>query len=107
MAIRFFTLLLCATLCMGATPRHSHDARHDARQPLTVEAIDQAQFAQGQNAHGQNSNPALIVKAEVLLDRFGFSPSVIDGRGSIRLTNWDALDLAAMVHRGTVVDFVG
>jgi len=22
-------------------------------------------------------------------------------------TNWDALDLAGMVHRGTVVDFTG
>ena len=26
--------------------------------------------------------------------------------GCIRLTNWDALDLAGMVHKGTVVKFV-
>ena len=30
-----------------------------------------------------------------------------ESHGCIRLTNWDALDLAAMVHRGTIVDFVG
>jgi hypothetical protein len=30
-----------------------------------------------------------------------------ESHGCIRLTNWDALDLAGMVHRGTVVDFVG
>ncbi|HLH96222.1 MAG TPA: L,D-transpeptidase [Xanthobacteraceae bacterium] len=28
-----------------------------------------------------------------------------ESHGCIRLTNWDALDLAAAVHRGTVVDF--
>jgi lipoprotein-anchoring transpeptidase ErfK/SrfK len=30
-----------------------------------------------------------------------------ESHGCIRLTNWDALDLAGMVHRGTVVAFVG
>jgi lipoprotein-anchoring transpeptidase ErfK/SrfK len=30
-----------------------------------------------------------------------------ESHGCIRLTNWDALDLAGMVQRGTVVDFVG
>jgi lipoprotein-anchoring transpeptidase ErfK/SrfK len=29
-----------------------------------------------------------------------------ESHGCIRLTNWDALDLAAMVHKGTVVKFV-
>jgi hypothetical protein len=187
MNMRVWALLVCAVLCIGATPRHSH---HPARQPLTAEVIEQAQFGQG-----QKDNTALIVKAEVLLDRSGFSAGVIDGRdgdnyrkalaafrrqpapsgefkvkgvahnptyhydprfafkgvkaqhkftirpgpknpvgivwidlsapsygihgtpspekigkteshGCIRLTNWDAFDLAGMVHRGTVVDFV-
>jgi len=30
-----------------------------------------------------------------------------ESHGCIRLTNWDALDLASMVSRGTVVDFEG
>jgi lipoprotein-anchoring transpeptidase ErfK/SrfK len=29
-----------------------------------------------------------------------------ESHGCIRLTNWDALDLAGMVHKGTVVRFV-
>ena len=73
MNMRVWALLVCAVLCIGATPRHSH---HPARQPLTAEVIEQAQFGQG-----QKDNTALIVKAEVLLDRSGFSPGVIDGRG--------------------------
>jgi hypothetical protein len=32
------------------------------------------------NSQGQKANTALIVKAEVMLDRAGFSPGVIDGR---------------------------
>ena len=72
MNMRLWGLLVCAALCIGATPHHS---RHAARQPLTAAAIEQAQFAQGQKA-----NTALIVKAEVMLDRAGFSPGVIDGR---------------------------
>jgi lipoprotein-anchoring transpeptidase ErfK/SrfK len=30
-----------------------------------------------------------------------------ESHGCIRLTNWDALGLAAMVSRGTIVDFQG
>jgi hypothetical protein len=72
MNLRVWGLLICAALSIGATAHHSHHARSHhasshqaARQPpLTAEAIDQAQFGQG-----QNDNAALIVKAEVLLDR--------------------------------------
>ena len=72
MNMRVWALLVCAVLCIGATPRHSH---HPGRQPLTAEVIEQAQFGQG-----QKDNTALIVKAEVLFDRSGFSAGVIDGR---------------------------
>jgi hypothetical protein len=71
MNMRVWGILLCGALCIGATPHHS---RHSSQQPLSAEAIDQAQFGQG-----QKDNTALIVKAEVLLDRAGFSPGVIDG----------------------------
>ena len=72
MNMRVWGLLVCAALCIGATPRRSH---HPVRQPVAAEAIEQAQFGQG-----QKDNTALIVKAEVLLDRSGFSAGVIDGR---------------------------
>jgi lipoprotein-anchoring transpeptidase ErfK/SrfK len=71
MNMRVWGILLCGALCIGATPHHS---RHSSRQPLSAETIDQAQFGQG-----RKDNTALIVKAEVLLDRAGFSPGVIDG----------------------------
>jgi lipoprotein-anchoring transpeptidase ErfK/SrfK len=74
MIARLLTLLCCAALSVGASSRHS---RHAPPQLLTAQAIEQAQFAQGQK--DQKNNPALIVKAEVLLDRAGFSPGVIDG----------------------------
>lgn len=72
MNMRVWGLLVCAALCIGASPHHSRQA---PRQALTAAAIEQTQLGQGQTA-----NTALIVKSEVLLDRAGFSPGVIDGR---------------------------
>jgi lipoprotein-anchoring transpeptidase ErfK/SrfK len=46
------------------------------KQPLTLEAINAAQYAPGKNGEHR----ALTFKAQVLLDRAGFSPGVIDAR---------------------------
>lgn len=81
MNMRLWGLVICAALCIGATPHRSHHAashhgrsQHETQQPLTAQTIEQAQFGQG-----QKGNAALIIKAETLLDRAGFSPGVIDG----------------------------
>src|SRR5262249_61597614 len=79
MVTRLLTLVCCAALFIGATPRHS---RHSPPQTLTAQAIEQARLTQG-----QKNNPALIVKAEVLLDRTGFSPCVIDGHNADNFRN--------------------
>ena len=59
-------------------------------------------------------NPVGLVWIDLSAPTYGIhgtpSPEKIgktESHGCIRLTNWDALDLATMVHRGTIVDFVG
>jgi lipoprotein-anchoring transpeptidase ErfK/SrfK len=68
------------------------------KQPLTVKP-------------GPN-NPVGLVWIDLSAPSYGIhgtpEPEKIgktESHGCIRLTNWDALDLAAMVHRGTVVKF--
>jgi hypothetical protein len=72
MKLRLWALVICAAFCIGATPRHAHQAPNPPH-PLTANAINQAKLAEKDNA-------ALIIKTEVLLARVGFSPGVIDGR---------------------------
>ena len=59
-------------------------------------------------------NPVGLVWIDLTAPSYGIhgtpAPEKIgktESHGCIRLTNWDALDLAGMVHRGTVVAFVG
>jgi lipoprotein-anchoring transpeptidase ErfK/SrfK len=66
------------------------------------------------NIQAGPKNPVGLVWIDLSAPTYGIhgtpSPEKIgktESHGCIRLTNWDALDLAAMVHRGTIVDFVG
>jgi lipoprotein-anchoring transpeptidase ErfK/SrfK len=59
------------------------------------------------------NNPVGLVWIDLTAPSFGIhgtpEPEKIgktESHGCIRLTNWDALDLAGMVHKGTVVKFV-
>jgi lipoprotein-anchoring transpeptidase ErfK/SrfK len=74
----------------GVKAQHKFTIRPGPKSPVGVVWIDLSAPSYG--IHGTPS-PEKIGKTE--------------SHGCIRLTNWDALDLAGMVHRGTVVDFVG
>ena len=70
-----------------------------AKEPLTIKP-------------GPN-NPVGLVWIDLTAPSYGIhgtpEPNKIgktESHGCIRLTNWDALDLAGMVHKGTVVKFV-
>ena len=70
-----------------------------AKEPLTIKP-------------GPN-NPVGLVWIDLTAPSYGIhgtpEPDKIGktkSHGCIRLTNWDALDLAGMVHKGTVVKFV-
>jgi lipoprotein-anchoring transpeptidase ErfK/SrfK len=60
------------------------------------------------------NNPVGAVWIDLSAETYGIhgtpEPRLIgktSSHGCVRLTNWDALDLAALVDKGTVVDFVG
>jgi lipoprotein-anchoring transpeptidase ErfK/SrfK len=74
----------------GVKAKHAFTIRPGPKNPVGLVWIDLTAPSYG--IHGTPS-PEKIGKTE--------------SHGCIRLTNWDALDLAAMVHRGTIVDFVG
>ena len=48
-----------------------------AQKPLTLDAVNNAQFTAGKT----KGISAVILKAQVLLDRQSFSPGVLDGAG--------------------------
>lgn len=58
------------------------------------------------------NNPVGLVWIDLTAPSYGIhgtpEPDKIgktESHGCIRLTNWDALDLAGMVHKGTIVKF--
>jgi len=60
------------------------------------------------------NNPVGVVWVDITRPHYGLhgtpEPSKIgktESHGCVRLTNWDALDLASMVHKGEPVEFVG
>lgn len=72
----------------GVKAKHKLEIKPGPNNPVGLVWIDLSAPSYG--IHG-TPNPDKVGKTE--------------SHGCIRLTNWDALDLASMVHRGTVVDF--
>src|SRR6185437_1138029 len=73
--IATFLIVLCPLAAAdAATHRHAKHGSSSSTPALTLEAVNTAA------PQGGSSDPALIVKTEVLLDRDGFSPGEIDGK---------------------------
>lgn len=62
-------------------------AQAAADRPLTAESINAAQWSAGKQGEAGAQNRAVILKAQVLLGRAGFSPGVIDARDGDNFRN--------------------
>jgi lipoprotein-anchoring transpeptidase ErfK/SrfK len=72
-------LALVAVVCSAqpaAARRHHHPQQHQQEQ-LSADAVNGAQYAASVSPHRPS---AVVLKAEVLLDRAGFSPGAIDAK---------------------------
>jgi len=56
---------------------HPHQQRHDRQQALSADAVNRAYLA---GPVSSDRSSAVLLKAQVLLDRAGFSPGAIDAR---------------------------
>src|SRR5947207_15612461 len=70
----FFMALFSFAAADAATHRHPKHGSSSQVAALTSESIN------GAAPQGARSDPAIIVKTEVLLDRDGFSPGEFDGK---------------------------
>jgi Putative peptidoglycan binding domain len=70
----FFMALFSFAAADAATHRHPKHGSSSQVAALTSESIN------GAAPQGASSDPAIIVKTEVLLDRDGFAPGEIDGK---------------------------
>ena len=73
-ARRSIFVALLAVAMLGTT---SATARRVSSQALSVAAVNEAPYSAAESRQGPH---ATMLKAEVLLDRLGFSPGIIDGR---------------------------
>jgi len=78
-----WAIVIAALVCTaGALPasarRHHHESRQQhQQQQLTAETVNGARFEKRVTSRGPG---AVVLKAQVLLDRLGFSPGAIDAR---------------------------
>jgi lipoprotein-anchoring transpeptidase ErfK/SrfK len=82
-AILFCAALMVADAAHAAKRRGSHAGSHAATPAPTLDAqaVNDAQFsAPSGKGRARATSPATIIKAEILLDRAGFSPGEIDGQ---------------------------
>src|SRR4029077_9291244 len=78
-AILFCAALMVADAAHAAKRRGSHAAT--PAPTLDAQAVNDAQFsAPSGKGRARATSPATIIKAEILLDRAGFSPGEIDGQ---------------------------
>lgn len=66
-------------VALSATPALAAKKHRVAPQPLTIEAINAAQWTSGARGAEKRASPVML-KAQVLLARAGFSPGSIDAR---------------------------
>jgi peptidoglycan hydrolase-like protein with peptidoglycan-binding domain len=69
--------LVCTAGALPASARRHHHETRQQQQQLTAETVNGARFEKRVTSRGPS---AVVLKAQVLLDRLSFSPGAIDAR---------------------------